>query len=65
MYSILIKNGEKSYIYALNDDGSVFRGDSDAVRERLAGLAESHPLGRLSVVHNVTLGADFSIEDVE
>ena len=65
MYSILIKNGDKSFIYASNDDGTVFRGNSDAVKTKLGELIETYPIGKLSVVHNVTLTADFAIEDVE
>ena len=64
MYSILIKNGEKSYVYYTNPDGSVFAGDSEAVKTKVAELLETYPLGKIAVVHNVTLTADFTIEDV-
>lgn len=64
MYSILIRNGEKSYIYATNTDGSVFAGDSDAAKARVSELLETYPAGKLVVVHNVTLTADFTLEDV-
>ncbi len=64
MYSILIKNGEKSYVYYTNQDGSVFAGDSEAVKTKVAELLETYPLGKIAVVHNVTLTADFTIEDV-
>ena len=65
MYSILIKNGDKSYIYALNSDGTKFSGDSAAAKAKLVELAETYAIGKLSVVHNVTLTADFTIEDVD
>lgn len=64
MYSILIKNGDKSWVYAVNEDGAQFRGDSAAAKARLTELAETYPLGKLAVVHNVTLSADFTLEDV-
>ena len=65
MYSIQIKNGEKSYIYAINEDGTVFKGNSDAVKSKLKELVKEHALAKLSVVRNVTLTADFEIEDAE
>lgn len=65
MYSILIKNGEQTYKYALNDDGTVFRGTAEAAKERLKVLLDTYAAGKLSVVHNVNLTADFTIEDVE
>lgn len=64
MYSILIKNGEKSYSYCLNQDGTQFSGDEAAVKTKLTELLETYALGKLSVVHNVKLSADFTIEDV-
>lgn len=64
MYSILIKNGEKSFIYYLNADGTVFSGDETAVKAKLQELLETYALGKLAVVHNVNLSADFTIEDV-
>ena len=64
MYSILIKNGEKSYIYCTNTDGTVFAGDSEAAKTKVQELLETYPLGKIVVVHNVTMTADFTLEDV-
>ena len=64
-YSILIKNGEKSYVYYMNSDGEVFAGDSEATKAKVTELLEVHPVGKIKVVHNVTLTADIGIVDVE
>lgn len=64
MYSILIKNGEKSFIYYLNADGTVFSGDSEAAKAKVQELLETYPLGKIVVVHNVNMTADFTLEDV-
>ena len=65
MYSILIKMSDKRYSYHLNEDGTVFAGDSTATKAKLQELAHTYPLGSLVVVHNVTLTTDFTIEDVD
>ena len=65
MYSILIKNGEKSYVYFTNTDGTVFAGDETAVQTKLSELLNDYPLGKIVVVHNVTVSADFTIQDAE
>lgn len=64
MYSILIKNGDKNYFYHSNSDGTTFAGDSEAVKAKVKELLEVYPISKICVVHNVTLTADFSIEDV-
>ena len=64
MYSILIKNGDKSWIYNTNDDGSVFKGDSTATKARVQELMATYPLGKITVVHNVNLTSELTIEDV-
>lgn len=63
MYSILVKNSEKSYTYYLNPDGTVFSGDSEATITKFNELLETYSLGKLKIVHNVNLTADFVIED--
>lgn len=63
MYSILIRNSEKSLSYVTNTDGSVFAGDSDAVKDKLLEIASTYPIGKIVVVHNVNLTTDFTIED--
>ncbi len=52
MYSILIRNGE------------VFAGDTEATKAKVKELLDSYPLGKIKVVHNVTLTADLALEDV-
>lgn len=52
------------YSYATNADGTTFAGDAEAVRTKLSELGQTKPMGNLVVVHNVTLSADFTIEDV-
>lgn len=64
MYSILIKTGEKSYSYYANADGSIFKGDTETTKEKVKELLGTYPLGKLEVVHNVTLTAEFTLEDV-
>ena len=64
MYSVLIKNGEKSYVYCTNSDGTIFAGDAEAAKSKVEELLATNPLGKIVVVHNVTLTADFTIEDV-
>lgn len=64
MYSILIKGSTSMYSYATNADGTTFAGDAEAVRTKLSELGQTKPLGNLVVVHNVTLSADFTLEDV-
>lgn len=64
MYSILIKINDKSYIYYTNPDGTPFAGDSSAAQAKVTELLETYPKGKLVVVHNVNLTADFTLEDV-
>ncbi|MBR6079904.1 MAG: hypothetical protein IKP60_07095 [Treponema sp.] len=65
MYSILVKVSNGNMAYHTNEDGSVFRGDEEAVKAKLAELSATYPLGKLVVVHNVTLTATFDIVDVQ
>ena len=64
MYSILIKNGDKNYFYLTNEDGTVFKGNAEVTKTKIRELMGSYPTGRITVVHNVTLTADFTLEDV-
>lgn len=64
MYSILICTGTNTFRYATNADGQVFQGDAEAAKTKLLELLETNPIGKLSVVHNVTLTAELTIEDV-
>lgn len=58
MYSILIRNGDKSYIYHMNADGS------DATTAKVRELLATYPIGKLVVVHNVTMTSDVTLTDV-
>ncbi len=64
MYSILIKNGEKSFFYHLNADGTVFSGNSEAAKAKVQELLETYPLGKIVVVHNVNITSGITLEDV-
>jgi hypothetical protein len=64
MYSILIKGSSNTYSYATNADGNAFAGDAEATKAKVKELLDSYPLGKIAVVHNVTLTADLALEDV-
>ena len=64
MYSILVKNAGKNYVFHLGQDGKTFTGDEQETLEEVQKLLESYPLGSIVVVHNVTLTADLSLADV-
>ena len=64
MYSILIKTGEKSYSYYMNPDGTQYKGDTETTKEKIQELLGTYSLGKLEVVHNVTLTSEFTLEDV-
>lgn len=64
MYSILILQTNKSYLYATNSDGTRFAGDLTATQEKVRDLMEKFPIGSIVVVHNTTLTATIEIADV-
>ena len=64
MYSILIRTGDKSFVYYTNPDGQAFAGDSEAAREKVRELLATYPIGKLVVVHNVTMTSDVTLTDV-
>lgn len=43
----------------------MFAGDSEATKAKLQELLVTYALGKLVVVHNVTLTATFDLTDVE
>ena len=63
MYSILLKQSEKTYSYICNDDGTIFNGNVSATQAKLKTLLETYPLGKLVVVRNTSVTSDFTIED--
>ncbi len=64
MYSILLLQSNKSYLYATNTDGTRFAGDLAATQEKVRELMDKYPVGSISVVHNTTLTATIEIIDV-
>ncbi len=66
MYSILIKNGTNTYIYATDEvSGDVFAGTLVETKEKFNALLQKYPISKLVIVHNTTVTADLSIVDVE
>lgn len=64
MYSILIKKSAKAYEYALNDDGTVYAGNSETTQAKVLELLGTYPRGSVVVVHNVTLSLSLELSDV-
>lgn len=66
MYSILVKNGQNTFIYALDDtSGEVFAGSLADTKAKFMELLEKYPISKLTVVHNTTVANDMTITDVE
>lgn len=64
MYSILILQGNKSYLYATNSDGSKFTGDLASAQAKVQSLMSTYPFGSLVVVHNTSMTSSVEIADV-
>lgn len=66
MYSILIKNGTSTYVYAVDDtSGETFAGSLAETKAKFMELLEKYPISKLTVVHNTTVKNDMTITDVE
>lgn len=66
MYSILIKNGTSTFIYAVDDTtGENFAGSLAETKTKFMELLEKYPISKLTVVHNTTVTNDMTIADVE
>jgi hypothetical protein len=65
MYSILIKNGSKNYVYDVNEEGEVFAGDVTETKARYLELLAEFPSSKLVIVHNTTIADDITITDVQ
>lgn len=66
MYSILIKNGNNTFIYATDETtGEAFAGSLADTKTKFNELLQKYPISKLTVVHNTTISADLSITDVE
>lgn len=64
MYSILILQSNKSYLYATNSDGSKFTGDLASAQAKVQSLMSIYPFGSLVVVHNTSMTTSVEITDV-
>lgn len=64
MYSILILQSNKSYLYATNSDGSKFTGDLTSAQAKVQSLMSIYPFGSLVVVHNTSMTASVEITDI-
>lgn len=65
MYSILIKNGSKTYIYDADEEGVIFTGDLAETKARYVELLAEYPSSKLVIVHNTTITDDITIADVQ
>ena len=65
MYSILVKLGNNSFAYVIDDaTNNPYVGDVDEVKAKLLELLNTNPLSKLIVVHNTTITNNLVIEDV-
>ena len=66
MYSILIKNGNNTYVYATDETtGEAYAGSLADTTTKFNELLQKYPISKLVVVHNTTLTVDLSIVDVD
>lgn len=66
MYSILIKNGNSTYIYATDETtGEAFAGSAADTKTKFMELLQKYPISKLVVVHNTEVTNDMTITDVE
>ena len=65
MYSILIKDGSKTYFYDANEEGEVFAGDETETKARYLELLAEYPSSKLVIVHNTTVTDDITITDAQ
>ena len=68
MYSILIKQGDKTYIYATvkneQEEDVVFAGNEAETKEMYASLLERYPSSKLVIIHNTEVTSTLTITDV-
>ena len=63
MFSILIKTGDDTYIYAKDSDtNEVLDGEMYDTKMKFTELLEKYPINRLVVVHNTVVTNDIDIE---
>ena len=68
MYSILIKTGDTTYIYAVTKDAEehtvIFSGNEAETKAFYAELLEKYPSSQLVVIHNVEVTSELTLTDV-
>lgn len=65
MYSILIKGGNNTFIFATDETtGDVFTGSLADTKTKFTELLQKYPISKLTVVHNTTITNDMTIVDV-
>lgn len=68
MYSILIKTGDTTYIYAVTKDAVeqtvIFSGNEAETNAFYAELLEQYPSSQLVVIHNVEVTSELTLTDV-
>lgn len=65
MYSILIKNGNNTFVFVTDDEsGAEFTGTLGETKAKYAALLDKYPRSKLKVVHNVIVTDELTIEDV-
>jgi len=66
MYSILIKNGNTTFVYATDETtGEPFAGSLADTKTKFMELLQKYPISKLVVVHNTEVTNDMTITDVE
>jgi hypothetical protein len=67
MYSILIRNEADAtkWTYMLDENEAVWEGSKADAQAKVQALLATITLNRIKVVHNTTLTAAFTIDDVE
>ena len=66
MYSILIKNGNTTYVYATDETtGEPYAGSLADTKTKFNELLQKYPISKLVIVHNTTVTMDLNIVDVE
>lgn len=65
MYSVLIKNGTNTFVYATDETtGEPFAGSLADTKTFFNTLLQKYPISKLVVVHNTTIAVDLTITDV-
>lgn len=66
MYSVLVKNGTNTFVYATDETtGEPFAGSLAEVKTFFNTLLQKYPISKLVVIHNTTVTPDLTIADVE